>query len=278
MKVKDALKHYRRYLQMECSVNTYKKFDYSFRCFEKDFSEREVESITEEEMIDFLMDMTEGNDASTKNSRLQEMMAFFNNAKNSFKLRFENPCCGYRIKLYFRAPKSNPKRIPDRYKIEEMMIKEEDLMNKTIFELMGVGCMRVSEVLGLRVDDVLDRKLLLQKPKSKRKNETVMLPARLHQQVIDFIRDQDLQPGDKVFPVSYSSVHRRLKKAATHVGIKVSPHDLRRSSATYLIRRGVPIDIVSRVYLRHGSIQITERYIMHAKEDEAQRWLDTIHG
>ena len=278
MKVIQALKHYRRHLKMNCSTNSLKKQEYVYRHFEKIFGEREIETVTEDEVIDFLMDLTKDNQQSTKNTRKQDLMAMFNFAIKSFGLKMINPCSGYLVEKFFKAQKSVPKRLPDRYKVEEMIIRVNSNMYKIIFELMGVGSMRVSEVLELKVSDVLDRSLLLRKPKSKRQNETVMIPARLHRALVDFIRDNGREEEDKIFPVSYPTVYRRVKNAAAREGITLTPHDLRRSSATYLVRRGVPIDILSRKYLRHSTIQVTERYLTEAQDDEAQRWLDVVHG
>ena len=43
-----------------------------------------------------------------------------------------------------------------------------------------------------------------------------------------------------------------VKKAGEMIGIHLRPHDLRRHSATYASRSGVPIEIVSKVILRHA--------------------------
>ena len=45
------------------------------------------------------------------------------------------------------------------------------------------------------------------------------------------------------------------------VGIHLRPHDLRRHSATYASRSGVPIEIVSKVILRHVNLSTTLRYL-----------------
>lgn len=44
------------------------------------------------------------------------------------------------------------------------------------------------------------------------------------------------------------------------VGIKLRPHDLRRHAATFASRSGVPIEIVSKVLLRHADLSTTQRY------------------
>jgi integrase len=49
-------------------------------------------------------------------------------------------------------------------------------------------------------------------------------------------------------------------KAGKLVGIHLRPHDLRRHSATYASRSGVPIEIVSKVILRHANLSTTKSF------------------
>ena len=51
-----------------------------------------------------------------------------------------------------------------------------------------------------------------------------------------------------------------MNKAGKVVGIHLKPHDLRRHAATYASRPGVPIEIVSKVILRHANLSTTEYF------------------
>lgn len=62
------------------------------------------------------------------------------------------------------------------------------------------------------------------------------------------------------------------------VGIKLRPHDLRRHAATYASRSGVPIEIVSKVFLRHADPSTTQRYLGKVSDHEAIRWVESLHG
>ncbi len=62
------------------------------------------------------------------------------------------------------------------------------------------------------------------------------------------------------------------------VGIKLRPHDLRMHSATYPSRSGVPIEIVSEVFLWHGSLSTTQRYLGTISDVESLRWIENIYG
>ena len=65
-----------------------------------------------------------------------------------------------------------------------------------------------------------------------------------------------------------------VAKAGRLVAIKLRPYDLRRHSATYASRSGVPIEIVSKVILRHANLSSTQRYLGTISDDEAIKWIE----
>ena len=69
-----------------------------------------------------------------------------------------------------------------------------------------------------------------------------------------------------------------VKRAGEMVGIHLRPHDLRRHAATYASRSGVPIEIVSKVILRHSNLSTTERYLGKISDVEAMKWIDTLYA
>jgi integrase len=58
------------------------------------------------------------------------------------------------------------------------------------------------------------------------------------------------------------------------LNVTISPHDLRRHSATYASRNGVPLEIISKVILRHQD----QIYLGKISDTEAIRWMDILHG
>jgi len=69
-----------------------------------------------------------------------------------------------------------------------------------------------------------------------------------------------------------------VKKAGELVGIKLRPHDLRRHAATCASRAGTPIEIVSKVILRHANLATTQLYLGKVTDSEAMRWIESLHG
>jgi hypothetical protein len=43
-------------------------------------------------------------------------------------------------------------------------------------------------------------------------------------------------------------------------------------------RNGVPLEIVSKVILRHQDLKTTQVYLGKVSEQEAIRWMDILHG
>lgn len=62
------------------------------------------------------------------------------------------------------------------------------------------------------------------------------------------------------------------------VNMKLNPHDLRRHAATYASRSGVPIEIVSKIILRHANLSTTQRYLGKVSDTEAIHWIDNLYG
>jgi hypothetical protein len=49
-------------------------------------------------------------------------------------------------------------------------------------------------------------------------------------------------------------------------------HDQRRYSPTHASRNGIPLEIVSKVILRHQDLKTTQAYLGRIREVEAIRW------
>ena len=130
----------------------------------------------------------------------------------------------------------------------------------------------------LKVRDVEDRKLILRDPKSRKESEVAFMPEQIANRLYEYIHKKNLSPDDSLFPICYSTARLLIMKLAKRVNIEMTPHDLRRHSATYASRNGVPLEIVSKVILRHRDLKTTQIYLGRVSEPEAIRWMDVLHG
>ena len=126
--------------------------------------------------------------------------------------------------------------------------------------------------------DIEDRKAIIRDPKSGREVEVVFLPQKVADRLRRYIREKEIKPDARIFPLTYAAARLIVKKAGHIVGVHVRPHDLRRHAATYASRSGTPLEIVSKVLLRHSNLSTTQRYLGKISDAEAMRWIDNLHG
>jgi integrase len=169
-------------------------------------------------------------------------------------------------------------KIIEKETVDEIIFRTIKPRNRLMLELMARGGMRIGEVLKLRLKDLQDRKLILQEPKSGREHELVFIPQKVADRLREYALEVCKSPDDRIFPISYEGARVIVAKAGRLVGIKLRPHDLRRHSATYASRSGVPIEIVSKVILRHANLSTTQRYLGTISDVEAIRWIENIYG
>jgi integrase/recombinase XerD len=87
-----------------------------------------------------------------------------------------------------------------------------------------------------------------------------------------------MQGEERIFPICYSTARSLIRGLGAKLNIQVSPHDLRRYSATYASRNGVPLEVVLQVILRHKDLKTTQVYLGKVSDSEAIRWMDILHG
>jgi integrase/recombinase XerD len=243
----------------------------------REFGDGPVDQVTPEQILTFLNRLTEGNKPYTKRIRFSQLSSFFNFVRNNIDPELRNPCDTPMIRKLYRE------RVP--FKMENHRegnhrrnhLPYHQGRNRLILELMARGGMRIGEVLKLRLGDLQDRKLILREPKSGKEYEFVFIP----QKVADRLREYALQvcnaSSDRIFPISYEAARMMVIKSGKLVGIKLRPHDLRRHSATFASRSGVPIEIISKVILRHANLSTTQRYLGTISDVEAIRWIENIY-
>lgn len=88
----------------------------------------------------------------------------------------------------------------------------------------------------------------------------------------------DLQPGDRLFPVTKSYLHHKMRSGCEKLGVeKIRIHDLRHSHVSLLISQGYgAVAIADRV--GHESIDITYRYahLFPSTQDAMANTLDQL--
>jgi integrase len=224
------------------------------------------------------MSLTKDNKQATKRNRYSLLSSFYNFSINTALPALTNPCNSAVIKKIFKRPQAIQWQIVDKEVVDEIIFRTMNIRNRIMLELMARGGMRIGEVLNLRPCDIQERNLTIQNPKSGRTREVVYVPRKLLVRLTDYVKSDEIGSDDRIFPISYVAAWSMVEKAGKLVNIELRPHDLRRHAATYASRSGTPIEIVSKVILRHADLSTTQRYLGKVNDTEAIRWIETLYG
>ncbi|MGH3848103.1 MAG: tyrosine-type recombinase/integrase [Pseudonocardiaceae bacterium] len=179
-----------------------------------------------------------------------------------------------------------PRHLPETLSAEEitaLLDACEHLRDRFLLALLAETGMRVGQALGLRHGDFVSRQATVRiVPRPDNTNgarakcrDTVAIPVsaglvRLYSRYLfDEYGDID---SDYVFvnlfaspigrPLRYSAVVSLVERLRSRTGVAFSLHLLRHSAASDMIRRGVPIEIVSKM-LTHASVTTTSQTYVH---------------
>jgi len=258
--------------------NTLKTYQHILSKLTLHFGERELNSLTPEEVLSFLTSINQGTKQLTKRTRYSQLTSFFNFITQNLDPDFRSPCDTPMLKKLYRSSGSIRWTILEKEVVHEIIFRTIKPRNRLILELMARGGMRIGEVLKLTPNDIEDRKLTLRTPKSGKEREMVFIPQKTADRLKEYITTKVIGSGQRIFPISYTAGREVVNKAGKVVGIHLRPHDLRRHAATYASRSGVPIEIVSKVILRHANLSTTQRYLGTVSDVEAMRWIDNLYG
>jgi integrase/recombinase XerD len=278
MQVHEAVKIWLEYHKTNSREKTLRTYRTILLRFRDEFGERNLESLTSEEILSFLGRVTDGAKPQTKRIRYSQLSALFNFIRNNLDQDIRNPCDTPMMRKLFRNRPPVRWNTIEKDTVDEIIFKTTKLRNRLILELMARGGMRIGEVLKLTPEDVSDRKLTLREPKSGNARELVFIPQKVADRLKEYMKENGIQAQERIFPICYETARSMVNKAGGLIGIKSRPHDLRRHAATYASRSGVPVEIVSKVILRHANLSTTQRYLGKVSDVEAIRWIDNLYS
>ncbi|MEI7884672.1 MAG: site-specific tyrosine recombinase XerD [Clostridia bacterium] len=197
--------------------------------------------------------------------------------------------------LMLETPKQ-PQHLPDFLTIEEveLLLDGPDtstplgIRDKTMLELMYATGVRVSELVGIKYQDI-NLEFTFLRCMGKGAKERIVPIGRIAMQYLrqymltvraTLVSDKRV---DAMF-VSYQgkqlsrqSFWKLIKKYALQVGIgaKISPHTLRHSFATHLLNNGADLRIVQEL-LGHADLSTTQIYT-HVTHDKLLAAFDASH-
>lgn len=135
----------------------------------------------------------------------------------------------------------------------ELELRADRVANRTLYCLLvAFASPRAGEVEKIEAHHIDLLRGVLRIPKGK----TISRVIAIHPVLRPWL-EQDFEPGPIVEP--WSNVRRDLEAACKRAGVpKVTPNDLRRTFASWLVQEGVSLYIVSKL-LGHSSTRMVER-------------------
>jgi integrase len=198
--------------------------------------------------------ISKGRKPQTKRIRFSHLTAFFNFMRNNFDCDFKNPCDSPMLRKLFRPKATVHWDIIEKETVDEIIFRTGNVRNRLMLELMARGGMRIGEVLKLTPNDIQDRKLFLKDTKSGKEQELIFIPQKVADRLKEYVHTGKIKQDKRIFPICYEAARAMVKKAGQLVGIRLRPHDLRRHAATFASRSNVPLEIISKVILRHRNL------------------------
>lgn len=278
MIMQEAIMLFRQYLQSNHKQRTTDSYVYLLCRFEMIYAQRALDSIGSDEIYTFLETLTQDLAKSTRRLRYSQLKTFYNFVIERCSLDMRNPCNTSLLSKSYRAPKQISRKILERETVDEMIYNTKRHRDRLILELQARCGLRIGELLKIKVSDVSDRTITLREPKSGKESELAYMPENVSKKLTKYIKDNALQSDDCPFPICYSTARSLIRRLGEKVNVRISPHDLRRYSATYASRNGVPLEVVSKVILRHQDLKTTQVYLGKISDSEAIRWMDILHG
>lgn len=162
------------------------------------------------------------------------------------------------------------------------------LRDQFLLALLAESGMRIGQALGLRHSDVVSRdKVIRIVPRGDNANGAraktrgthhIPVSAALIRLYSEYMHveygalDSDyvfvnLFAGPRGAPLRYPAVQALVSRLREQTGIEFTCHTLRHSHATDLIRRGVPIEVVSK-RLTHSSVTTTSSAYVHLQAED----------
>jgi integrase/recombinase XerD len=165
------------------------------------------------------------------------------------------------------------KRLPvilSKQEIDKMASVTTNIKHRMIIQIGYSAGLRVSEIIGLRWQDIdFDRNLIHLKGAKDKKDRLVMLSKR----VKEALHGMDMGQGyvfisNRKGRYTQRSIQSIIEKAVAKAGIRkrVTPHTLRHSFATHLLENGTDIRYI-RDLLGHSDISTTLIYTRVTDKD-----------
>ena len=194
MMIREAVDLFKQHQKGNAAKNTLRSYGKFLEQLQERFTEKEVVSVSPDDIGAFLDECTEGLGRSTRHLRYAQMKAFFNYIIEATGLNIKSPCNAASLSKTFKIAQHRPRQILDKETVDEIIFKSKSTRDRLILELQARCGLRIGEVLNLRAADVPGRKLIIQEPKSGRDEEIAFMPEHIAVRLAEYVVSQQTCP------------------------------------------------------------------------------------
>ena len=181
-----------------------------------------------------------------------------------------------------KLPKRLPKDLTEN-QVEALLAEPDvgdplELRDKAMLELLYATGLRVSELVGLTMENISLRQGVVRVIGKGNKERLVPMGEEAMYWIATYLHEArgyllGLQPSDVLFPSNRAQQmtrqtfwHRiKLYASRAHIAVDLSPHTLRHAFATHLLNHGADLRVV-QMLLGHADLSTTQIYTHVASE------------
>ncbi len=185
------------------------------------------------------------------------------------------------IRIHIPNVKKPPRRIEtlSDEEIRKLYSAVKNPLDKIILDLLLDTGLRSRELLGLRVRDVdFENNVITVFNAKYGKERKVIATPQTIEELKTWIQLNNLGENDRIIPLTYSGLYKRLKRLAKRAGVnpsKIHPHIFRHTFATRALRGGMNILSLQRL-LGHSDIRTTQIYTHLTIEDIRTEYMQAM--
>lgn len=263
--IEREVRRFKRYLRKEdVSVNTQMSY-----CWTLNFFLTKYHKITNENLMLYKNYLMEGFTPSTVNQRIQAMNKYikWNNIRNIRTLRS--------VKVQQKPFLENVISMQDYMYLKKKLKKKPDLTDYFLIWIMGCTGARISEILKVKVENIIDGQIDFYG--KGRKNRRIYFVSSFQKEAIEWLKTENRNSG-YVFiysdgrAMTVKGVERHLKILAREYGIDETvmyPHSFRHMFGKTFYDKEKDLPLLADI-MGHSSVETTRIYTRRTAQEQRQ--------
>jgi integrase/recombinase XerD len=271
MKISECAELFLSYIE-DKSQNTIKNYRADLKQFIEIVGDKNVQEVSKVDIAKFRMVLqSKRKKSSTIARKLASINSFFEYLIDMELVTSSPVTKSHRPKISQKVPSS----LTDD-EIKKILDYTETLMDRLIISIMLTTGLRASEVLSIKKSDIFIERsgksyqidFLLENGKEEKdiafikvkgkgdKERIVPVSGKVLDLLLSYLK---VNNNERIFPITYKTLWRRIIKIGEKAGIKLHPHKLRHTAATKALQSGAELRVIQEL-LGHASPLTTARY------------------